>query len=123
MAVGINNKCYNLQAFKYFKKETFITHNRVARMLTQKVLKGSNAQLLSGLRATSCGSPREQELHEVFGEDIGGGSNERVHVVHLHLVIDTDGDDVACGDDLEIDLVVRSHYAKSLLDRRGACAG
>jgi hypothetical protein len=44
-------------------------------------------------------------------------------VVHLHLVIDTDGDDVACGDDLEIDLVVRSHYAKSLLDRRGACAG
>jgi hypothetical protein len=76
-----------------------------------------NAQLFLGLRAASWGSIREEEFHEVFGEDIGGGSGERVHAVHLHLVIDADWDDIARGDGLEVDLVVGNNHTKSLLDR------
>jgi hypothetical protein len=63
-----------------------------------------NALLLSGLGATSRRSVREQELHEVLGEDVGGGSGERVHAAHLHLVVDADGDDVARGDSCRMDL-------------------
>jgi hypothetical protein len=78
--------------------------------------KGSNTQLLSGLGATSWRSIREQELHEVLGEDVGGGSGERVHAVHLHPVVDADGDDIARGDGLEVDSVVRNDHAKGFLD-------
>jgi hypothetical protein len=68
------------------------------------------------LGAASRGSVREEEIHEVFGKDVGGRSSERVHVVHRHLVVDADGDDIARGDGLEIDLVVGSHQAEGLLD-------
>jgi hypothetical protein len=34
MVVEINDKCFNLQAFKYFKQKMFITHSRVDRILT-----------------------------------------------------------------------------------------
>jgi hypothetical protein len=74
-----------------------------------------NAQR-SGLRAASRGSVREEEIHEVFGEDVGSRSSERVHVVHRHLVVDTDRDDIARGDGLEIDLVVRSYHTEGILD-------
>jgi hypothetical protein len=39
--------------FKHFKQKMFITHSRAARILTQKVLKGTSAQLFSGLSAAS----------------------------------------------------------------------
>jgi hypothetical protein len=81
-----------------------------------KDIKGTNAQRFSGLRAASRGSVREEEVHEVFGEDVGGRSGERVHVVHRHLVVDTDRDDIARGDGLEVDLLMRSHHAEGFLD-------
>jgi hypothetical protein len=37
-----------------------------------KDIKGTNAQQFSGLRAASRGSVREEEIHEVFGKDVGG---------------------------------------------------
>jgi hypothetical protein len=36
--------------------------------------------------------------------------------VHRHLVLDVDREDVARGDSLKVNLVVRSHHAKGLLD-------
>jgi hypothetical protein len=68
------------------------------------------------LRAASWGSIWEEELHENFSEDVGSRSGERVHAVHLHLLVDADGDDVARGDGLEIDSLVRNHYAKGFLN-------
>jgi hypothetical protein len=50
-----------------------------------KNFKGLNAQLLSGLGAASRRSVWEQELHEVFYEDVGGSRSERVYMVHLDL--------------------------------------
>jgi hypothetical protein len=43
-------------------------------------------------------------------------------MVHRHLVLDADRDDIARGDSLEVDLVVGRHHAKGLLDAqvRGA---
>jgi hypothetical protein len=55
-------------------------------------------------------------VNEVLGEHIGGGGGERVRTVHRHFVLDADRDDVARGDSLEVDLVVRRHHAKGLLD-------
>jgi hypothetical protein len=68
------------------------------------------------LRATSRGSVREEEIHEVFGEDVGGRSGERVHTVHRHLVVDAERDNIARRDGLEIDLVVGSHHAEGFLN-------
>jgi hypothetical protein len=68
------------------------------------------------LRAASRGSVREEEVHEVLGEDVGGRSGERVHAVHRHLIVDADGEDIAHGDGLKIDLVVGTHHAEGLLD-------
>jgi hypothetical protein len=62
------------------------------------------------------GSVREEEVHEVLGEDVGSRSGERVCTVHHHHVVDTDRNDIARRDDLEVDLVVGSHHAEGLLD-------
>jgi hypothetical protein len=56
------------------------------------------------LGATSWGSVWEKEIHEIFGEDVSGRSSERVCTVHRHLVVDTDRNDVARGNGLEVDL-------------------
>jgi hypothetical protein len=37
-------------------------------------------------------------------------------VVHHHLILDADRDDITQGDGLEVDLVVGRHHAKILLD-------
>jgi hypothetical protein len=58
------------------------------------------------LRAARRGSVWEQEVGEVLGEHISGGGGKRVCTVHHHLVLDADGDDVARGYSLEVDLVV-----------------
>jgi hypothetical protein len=68
------------------------------------------------LGATSRRGVREEEVHEISGEDVGGRRSERVRTVHRHLVVDTDRGDVARGDGLEVDLVVGSHHAEGLLD-------
>jgi hypothetical protein len=68
------------------------------------------------LRATSRGSVREEEVHEVLGEDVGGTSSERVLTVHHHLIVDTDRNDIACIDGLKVDLVVERHHVEGLLD-------
>jgi hypothetical protein len=75
-----------------------------------------NTQLLSGLGAAGRSCIRKQEVYEVFGEDVGGRSSERVRTVHRHFVVNADGDDIACGDDLKVDLVVGNHHAEGLLD-------
>jgi hypothetical protein len=77
----------------------------MAQVLT-KFLKGPNAQLLSGFRTASQGSIWKHELHEVFREDVGSRSSECVHAVHLHLVVNTDRDDVARIDRPEVDSLV-----------------
>jgi hypothetical protein len=59
---------------------------------SNKNLKGTNAQLLSAHETSSGRSVREQKLHEVFCEDIGSKGGERVHMIHLDLVIETLGD-------------------------------
>jgi hypothetical protein len=43
-------------------------------------------------------------------------SSKRVRTVHRHLVVDADGNDVARGNDLEVNLVVGDHHAEGLLD-------
>jgi hypothetical protein len=43
------------------------------------------------LRVAGRESIREQEIYEVLGEDVGSRGGERVHTVHRHLVVDTDG--------------------------------
>jgi hypothetical protein len=68
------------------------------------------------LGAASQRSVREEEVHEVLGEDVGGRSCKRVRAVHRHLVIDTDENDVARGDGLKVDLVVGDHHAKGFLN-------
>jgi hypothetical protein len=68
------------------------------------------------LRVAGRGSVWEQEVCEVLYEHIGSGGGEHVPTVHRHLVLDTGPDDVARGDSLEVDLVVRRHHAKGLLD-------
>jgi hypothetical protein len=68
------------------------------------------------LRATSRGSVREEEVHEVLGEDVSGNSSERVRTVHRRLTVNADGDNIARRDGLEVDLVVGSHHAEGLLD-------
>jgi hypothetical protein len=68
------------------------------------------------LGAACRGSIREEEVREVLSKDVGSRSGERVRAVHRHLVVNADGDDVARGDGLEVDLVVGSHHAESLLD-------
>jgi hypothetical protein len=68
------------------------------------------------LRAASRRGVREEEVREVLGKDVGGRSCKSVRAVHRHLVVDTDGNDVARGDGLEVDLIVRHHHAKRLLD-------
>jgi hypothetical protein len=68
------------------------------------------------LGATCWGSVREEEVREVFGEDVGGRSSKRVRTVHRHLIVDTDGIDVARGNGLEVDLLVGHHHAEGLLD-------
>jgi hypothetical protein len=68
------------------------------------------------LRATLRGSVWEQEVGEVLGEHVGGGSGKRIYTIHRHLVLDADRDDVARGHGLEVDLVVGRHHAKGLLD-------
>jgi hypothetical protein len=80
-----------------------------------------NARLLSRLETASQRSIRKQELHEVLRKDIGSTGGERVHVVHLNLIVDTNGNDVACGDRLEVDLVVRLYHAKGFLDPQVEC--
>jgi hypothetical protein len=72
--------------------------------------------MFSGLRATSRGSVWEEEIHEVFGEDFGGRSGECVHAVHRHLIVDADREDIARGNGLEVDLVMRSHHTEGFLD-------
>jgi hypothetical protein len=52
----------------------------------------------------------------ILNKDVGSRSGERVRAVHRHLVVDADKDDVARRDGLEVNLVVGSHYAESLLD-------
>jgi hypothetical protein len=99
----------------------FITKRQTTQVLT-KVSKGSNAQLLSGLRTANRGSIWEQKLHEVFREDVGGRSGERVHAVHLQFVVDADGDDIARRDRLEIDPVMQRHHAKGFMDSQVECA-
>jgi hypothetical protein len=89
----------------------FITQPRGSNANT-KDIKGTNAQWFSGLRAASRGSVREEEIHEVFGRDVGGRSGERVHTVHRHLVVDADRDDVARGNGLEVDLLMRIHHVE-----------
>jgi hypothetical protein len=64
--------------------------------------------MVSGLGATCRGSVREEEVHEVLGEDVGGRSSKRVRTVHHHLIVDANGNDVACGDGLKVDLVVET---------------
>jgi hypothetical protein len=81
-----------------------------------KSIKGTNAQWSSVLGGASRGSVREEEIHEIFGEDVGGRSSERVRTVHRHLVIDTDRNDVARGNGLEVDLVVGIHHAEGFLN-------
>jgi hypothetical protein len=49
-------------------------------------------------------------------EDVSGRSSERVRTVHHHLVVDADGNNVAHGNGLEVDLVVGDHHAERLLD-------
>jgi hypothetical protein len=66
------------------------------------------------LGAACRGSVWEEEVREVLGEDVGSRSGERVRTVHRHLVVNRD--DVAHRDGLEVDLVVGSHHAESLLD-------
>jgi hypothetical protein len=68
------------------------------------------------LGAASRRGVREEEVCEVLGEDVGGRSCKRVLTVHRNLIVDADGDDVARGDGLEVDLVVRDHHDESLLD-------
>jgi hypothetical protein len=68
------------------------------------------------LGATCRGSVREEEVREVLGEDVGGRSSKRVRMVHRHLVVDADENDVARGNGLEVDLVVGDHHAEGLLD-------
>jgi hypothetical protein len=68
------------------------------------------------LRATRCGSIGEEKIHEVLGKHVDSRGGERVHTIHRRLVINAFGDDVARGDGLEVDLVVRRHHAESLLD-------
>jgi hypothetical protein len=68
------------------------------------------------LGATSRRGVREEEVHEIFGDDVGGRSSKHVRMVHRHLVIDADRDNIARGDSLEVDLLVGRHHAKGLLD-------
>jgi hypothetical protein len=68
------------------------------------------------LRAARRGSVWEQEVREVLGEHIGGGGSERICMVHRHLVLDANRDDVARGYGLKVDLLVGHHHAKGLLD-------
>jgi hypothetical protein len=68
------------------------------------------------LRVAGHGSVWEQEVGEVLDEHISGGGGERVRTVHHHLDLNADRDDVSRGDSLEVDLVVRHHHAKGLLD-------
>jgi hypothetical protein len=72
--------------------------------------------LLSGLRATCRGSVWGQEVSEVLGEHIGGSGGEHIYTVHRYLVLNAIRDDVAQGDGLEVDLVVRCHHTERLLD-------
>jgi hypothetical protein len=58
------------------------------------------------LGAASRGSVREEEVHEIFGEDVGGRCSERIRMVHHHLVVDADRNNVARRDGLEVDLVL-----------------
>jgi hypothetical protein len=49
------------------------------------------------LRVAGAGSIWNQEVGEVPGEHIGGGSGERICMIHRLLVFDADRDDVARG--------------------------
>jgi hypothetical protein len=42
------------------------------------------------LRATRRGRVWEQEVGEVLGEHVSGGSGERICTIHRRLVLDTD---------------------------------
>jgi hypothetical protein len=62
------------------------------------------------------GSVREEEVHEVLGEDVDSWSGVRVRMVHRLLVVDADKNDVACGNGLDVDLVVGGHHTKGFLN-------
>jgi hypothetical protein len=66
--------------------------------------------------ATSRRSVQKEEVHEVLGKDVSGRRSERVRTVHRHLIVDTDRNDVAHGNGLEVDLVVGDHHTEGLLD-------
>jgi hypothetical protein len=68
------------------------------------------------LGAACRGSIWEEEVREVLGKHIGDRGGERVRTIHRRLVVDAVGDDLARGDSLEVDLVVRRYHAESLLD-------
>jgi hypothetical protein len=68
------------------------------------------------LGAACRGSVRKEDVHEVLGEDVGSRSGERVRTVHHLLIVDADRNDVACGNGLEVDLVVGGHHAKGFLN-------
>jgi hypothetical protein len=69
------------------------------------------------LGATSQRGVREEEVHEIFGEDVVGRSSKRVRMVHRHLVVNADGDDVARRDSLKVELVVGSHHSAFWIPR------
>jgi hypothetical protein len=68
------------------------------------------------LGAANRGSVWEEEVHEIFGEDVGGRSSERVCTVHRHLVVDTNRNDVPRGNGLVVDLVVGRQHAEDILN-------
>jgi hypothetical protein len=68
------------------------------------------------LRVAGRGSIREQEICEVLREDVGSRGGECVRTVHRHLVVNTDGDNVACRDGFQVDLIVGGHHTKRLLN-------
>jgi hypothetical protein len=75
--------------------------------------KGHKRLVVFRLGAASHRSVREEEVHEIFREDVGGRSSERIRTVHRHLIIDTDRNDIARGNGLEVDLVVGRHHAEA----------
>jgi hypothetical protein len=67
------------------------------------------------LGAASWESVRKEEVHEVLGKDVSGRSSERIRMVHRHLIVDAEGNDIARGNGLKVDLVVGGHHAKGFL--------
>jgi hypothetical protein len=74
--------------------------------------KGLDAWWPSALRVLGAGSFREQEVHEILGERVSSRGGERVRVIHHHLILGADRDDVTGGHGLEVHLVMGPHHAE-----------